>query len=88
MDDENLHKLINAIFDTHTDGGIDCEQCCKQFNCLVELVANGAALGELLPAVEEHISCCADCREEYQALLSIVAAENGGLLTQTRTGTE
>jgi hypothetical protein len=86
--DEHLHKLINSIFDTHSDGGIDCEQCCKQFNCLVELVAQGATLGELLPAVEEHISCCHDCREEYQALLSIILAENGGLLTQAGKETE
>ncbi len=88
MDDNNLNKLIKHIFDTHSDGGIDCEECCKQFNCLVELVANGAELSQLLPAVEQHISCCRDCREEYQALLSIVMAENQGLLSQTRNETE
>lgn len=86
--DDNLQKLINCIFDTHSDGGIDCEQCCKEFNCLVEMVATGAELRQLLPAVEAHITCCADCREEYQALLSIIMAENGGMLTPARKETE
>ncbi len=80
--DEKLRTLINCIFDTHVDGDISCEECCKQFNCLVDLVANGAEPNQLLPAVQQHISCCKDCREEYQALLSIVVAENQGLLTQ------
>jgi predicted anti-sigma-YlaC factor YlaD len=80
--DDNLHKLVDCIFDTHPDGDLDCEECCKQFNCLVELVASGAEMGKLLPAVEEHLMCCPDCREEFQALLSIVIAENQGLLKQ------
>jgi hypothetical protein len=86
--DDNLHKLINCIFDTHSDGGLDCEECCKQFNCLVELVATGAKVRQILPAVEAHLSCCPDCREEFQALLSIVAADSQGLLTQQGKETE
>ena len=81
--DDQLEKLINCIFETHTDGGIDCDQCSRQFNCLVEMVATGAELRQLLPAVEQHISCCPDCHEEFQALLSIVVAENQGLISQT-----
>lgn len=79
--DENIQKLIDSIFDNHSDGDIDCDQCCQQFNCLVEMVASGAELRDLLPAVEAHIRCCADCREEYRALLSIIVAEHQGLLT-------
>jgi len=83
--DDQLQKLINCIFDIHSDGGIDCETCSKQFNCLVEMVSSGVELRDLLPAVEKHISCCPDCREEFQALLSIIVAENQGLVTQPRT---
>lgn len=86
--DENIQKLIDSIFDTHSDGGIGCEECCQQFNCLVEQVAAGTDLRDLLPAVEAHLSCCRDCREEYQALLSIIIAENQGLLTQARNENE
>ncbi len=83
--DEHLQKLINCIFDTHSDGDIGCEECSKQFNCLVELVATGVELRQLLPAVEQHISCCPDCQEEFQALLSIVVAENQGLIIKTQS---
>jgi hypothetical protein len=79
--DDQLRKLINCIFEVHSDTSIDCEQCCNQFNCLVELVTDGADISTLLPAVQEHLSCCADCREEFQALMSIIEAENQGLQT-------
>lgn len=53
-------------------------------NCLAELVAAGVDPRDLLPAVEEHIICCADCREEFEALLAIIRAENQGLITSER----
>jgi hypothetical protein len=76
--DERLHKLITAIFEDHQDDWIDCETCCQQLSCLAELVAAGADVRQLLPAVEEHLAVCRDCREEYQALLCIVQAELNG----------
>lgn len=79
--DEQLRKLIDCIFDAHVDATIDCETCSLQFNCLADLVAEGADPRELLPAVEEHLMCCPDCREEYNALLTIIRAENQGLTT-------
>jgi hypothetical protein len=78
MGEYHLRQLIEVIFQMHQDGGIDCETCSDQFACLVEKVAAGANLCDLLPEVEAHLSCCADCREEYDALLAIIRAENGG----------
>jgi hypothetical protein len=78
--DAQLKHLILSIFEDHRDGGIDCETCSQKLASLAELVANGAKLHELLPAVEEHLQCCAECNEEYQALLSIIIAENSGLI--------
>jgi hypothetical protein len=80
--DEQLHKLINAIFSDHQDICIDCETCSQQLNCLAEMVAAGVEVQELLPAVEDHLRCCADCREEYQALLCIMRAELNGQATK------
>jgi predicted anti-sigma-YlaC factor YlaD len=76
--DEQLHKLIIAIFDDHQENCIDCDTCCQQLNYLAELVASGAEVRQLLPAVEEHLTYCADCREEYQALICIMQAELNG----------
>ena len=77
--DDQLRKLVDCIFDAHLDTIIDCETCGSQFNCFAELVASGADARDLLPAVEEHLVCCPDCREEYEALLAIIRAENQGL---------
>ena len=79
--DERIKRLINAIYTVHQDTSIDCETCSAQLDCLVELVAQGGDLRELLPAVEEHLECCADCREEFNALMAIIHAESDGTLS-------
>jgi hypothetical protein len=81
MGEQHLRKLIETIFQVHQDGDIDCETCSAQFHCLVEKVAAGANLCDLLPEVEAHLSCCPDCREEYEALLAVIRAESGGQFT-------
>ena len=79
--EERLNRLLNAIFTVHEgDEQIDCEMCCQEFSCLVELVNSGANIGDLLPAVEEHLRCCPDCNEEFQALTAIMRAEASGAL--------
>ena len=72
--DERLKRLIQAIFSVHQSESMDCDTCSQQFECLVELVNSGANLRDLLPAVEEHLQCCPDCNEEFQALAAIVRA--------------
>jgi predicted anti-sigma-YlaC factor YlaD len=74
--EERLKRLIEAIFVVHQNEDIcDCDTCAQQFDCLVELVNSGANLRDILPAVEEHLRCCPDCSEEFQALASILRAE-------------
>lgn len=83
---ERLNKLIEFIFEEHEDhSGLDCETCVDQFTHLSELVARGANLHDLMPAVQEHLACCAECREHYNGLLSIIQAEFQGLLPQSNT---
>ncbi len=86
--EERINKLINAIFEVHQYEDMDCQKCCEQFDCLVDLVNTGANLRDLLPAVEEHLRCCPDCNEEFEALIKVIRAENGGLIftsTDNRT---
>jgi hypothetical protein len=83
--DDKLQRLLKAIFDSHADNGVDCETCENQFDCLAELVLNGANLAAILPAIEEHLRCCPHCHEEFEALLTIVRAEwNGDTLSIAR----
>ena len=75
-----IQKFVQSIFDTHADDVIDCESCNEQLCHLAELVSHGADLCELIPAVEAHLQCCVDCKEEWEALLSIMRAEQSGAL--------
>lgn len=74
--DERIRKLVDCIFDTHADNTIDCETCASQFHGLADLVAAGASVGQILPAVQEHLDCCPECFEEFQALISMIVMEN------------
>lgn len=78
--DEELHKLIECILNTHQDDQIDCETCGRDLDCLAERVAAGADLHDLFPEVEAHLACCPDCFEEFQALVAILRAEYDGEL--------
>jgi hypothetical protein len=78
--EERMKRLLNAIFAVHQEATIDCETCSGQFDCLVEMARQGGDLRALWPAVEEHLNCCADCREEFNALMAIMQAENDGKL--------
>ncbi len=81
-DEQNHHveALIKTIFDTHADGVIDCESCDAHLCRLAELVSSGADICTLIPEVEAHLKCCRDCKEEWDALIAIMCAEQAGLL--------
>jgi predicted anti-sigma-YlaC factor YlaD len=78
---KQLLAVVEAIFAVHA-GEIDCEGCGAEMPRLVELVEKGEDPAILLPAVQEHLNHCRDCREEFEALLAIIKAENAGLLSQ------
>lgn len=86
--DEQICKLITAIFAVHQSETIDCETCSAQFECLVDMVNSGVQMRDMLPAVEEHLRCCPDCNEEYQALLTIIRAEANGSVIQNQNTSE
>lgn len=78
-----LLAMVEAIFSAH-EHELDCEGCDMEMPHLVDLIEAGENPEELLPAVQEHLKRCRDCREEFEALLAIVHAENaGGINGQT-----
>ncbi len=74
-----LLALVEAIFATH-EYELDCDGCDAEMPYLAEMVNAGEDPVLLLPAVQEHLNRCQDCREEFEALLAIVRAESEGLL--------
>ncbi|MBI5667056.1 MAG: hypothetical protein HZC41_03540 [Chloroflexi bacterium] len=80
LHEDELRKLINCIVTSHQDDCLDCESCGQQLDCLAELVAQGRSLDDLMPEVTTHLCCCRDCFEEFEALVAILRAEQGGQL--------
>jgi len=73
---DRFQKLIRCLSTVHQDGGIDCGAASKEFECLAEQAVMGTDIHIILPQVAAHLDCCADCREEYNALVAILRAES------------
>jgi hypothetical protein len=71
--DELIKKLLPAlaITDEHE---LDCDQLFEALDIYAEAELADKDAAELLPLVKHHLMMCADCEEEYQALLRILEA--------------
>lgn len=78
---ENNIQNFLTFFEAPTDEEIvamDCNDYCEQLAELAERVASGENLNDLLPALQQHMHYWTDCREEFDALVAIIKAEQGG----------
>lgn len=67
LSNEELDGLMRLVGLTQ-DSEINCEQCLSLVAEFAEQVLAGRSIPEGLKAVEQHLSVCAECREEYEAL--------------------
>ncbi len=75
LDDESLERLMSLLSVTQDDE-LSCEEV---YNCLdeyVDCLASNQDVGGKRPRVEIHMSFCADCRDELEALIH--ALDNAG----------
>ena len=72
---DRLHRLLECLATVHSGDGIDCGTAASHFTCLSEQALNGADIHQILPEAAAHIAHCPDCREEYEALLAVLRAE-------------
>jgi len=68
-----LKKMVRGIAQTR-DEEITCEECFEQVDAFAEMVLAGKPAAEAMPLVEHHLSMCADCRAEFEALLDALRA--------------
>jgi hypothetical protein len=81
--DDNRKQLLDFVLRAPFDDAVidmDCKDGCEQIAQLADRVARGEKLEALLPEYQEHIRYWRDCREEFEALVAIVRAENAGHL--------
>lgn len=61
---DNLMRLIGLT----NESEINCQQCLALVAEFAEQKLAGKSIPESVQCVEHHLSICAECREEYEAL--------------------
>jgi hypothetical protein len=69
LDVETLRRVVWEIASVH-EQEISCEECFQRMDHLVELEIAGQGATQSMTLVQEHLACCDDCREEFEALLA------------------
>lgn len=54
---------------------LGCEECFARLDEYVELELSGADAGAAVPGMAEHLRGCPACREDFESLRALVAAE-------------
>jgi hypothetical protein len=73
---EEIDDLMRQIGLTR-DEEIDCERCLALVAEFAERELLGRSIPAGLEAVAHHLSICAECSEEYEALLQALKAMDG-----------
>jgi len=67
LSNKELEELLRVVGLTN-DKEINCEQCLALVAQFAEHELAGKSVTEGLKVVEQHLSICSECREEYEAL--------------------
>lgn len=68
-----LHKLMQMV-ETTQEVELSCDEVYEILDQYAEMVARGDDTAALMPLAEHHIEICADCKEEFDALVRILEA--------------
>jgi uncharacterized protein with PIN domain len=68
LNQEELSALLGLLTLTR-DSELNCEECLTLVSRFAESELTGKTPDQAMDRVRQHLSVCADCREEYQALL-------------------
>ena len=65
----DVAKLVRVIAETH-EVEIGCDECFERLDSYVETELSGVEASVAMPLVGDHLDKCADCRSEFEALLT------------------
>jgi hypothetical protein len=63
-----LKGMVRNVLTTREDE-IGCEECFEEIDRFVEIALAGKDAAEAMPLVQDHLTRCRACREEFEALL-------------------
>jgi len=70
MTDERVERLLGP-----RDQEVGCDECFDRLDEFVELELAGFDVDAAIPGLRAHLDGCPACREEHDALVSLVSGE-------------
>ena len=83
FDEDDLRHRLEFLRAPEEDERIinmDCSDC-DRLAALAEQVAEGEPVENVLPELAEHLHYWRDCREEFEALVTVLKAESSGSIS-------
>ena len=62
-------KLVRVVAETR-EAEIGCDECFERLDSFAESELSGVEASAAMPLVSDHLEKCADCRSEFEALLT------------------
>jgi hypothetical protein len=71
LSDEVVKGFLRILERARIDD-VPCSEVYSRLDEYVEKDAHGHAAARLMPLLREHLDCCHDCSEEYEALMRVL----------------
>ena len=71
LEPTEIKKLVRDVLGTRPDE-MACDECLEQLDRFVEMTLAGQNAAQAMPLVQHHLEQCGNCREEFEALLSVL----------------
>jgi hypothetical protein len=66
-----MRKMLLMLAATRASE-LSCDDVYALLDQFAEAVMHGDPLTEIMASIEQHLSVCPDCREEYEALMAML----------------
>ena len=71
LTNETVLGFLRVLEDVRSEE-LSCDEIYAKLDQYVECEANTKDAAQLMPLIRQHLDTCADCCEEYEALLDVV----------------
>ncbi len=72
LDDASIDRLLHLLCDTRDDE-LSCDEVFIRLDEYVDCLISRGQMTEHRPLIEQHLTICADCRDELRALQRALA---------------
>ena len=75
MDEHTHDKTVERLLGP-AEPEVLCDECFEKLDEYVDLELRGGAADEAMPGIRPHLDGCPACREEYESLRELAAADS------------